>query len=203
MNFTAADLKFLRFALITFGAALLLGGGGVWAVNHFRGLADKENKIAQSKSVEAQSKLSRVSQEQQELTEKTLLYQDLVKRGYTAPEDRLDWVELLDRAQKMRKITDFQYEFAAQRAADDGLIPIGASGGGYDFNASQQKLSMKVLHEGDVWNFIDDVKRDAKAIVLVRSCTFTRLPPAPIDRGTGPYIGAECLLEWVTMRERT
>lgn len=203
MSFTATDLKFLRNALIAFFAALLFGGGSVWGANHFRTLAEKENKIAQGKSSEAQAKLSRVSQEQQELTEKTLLFQDLVKRGYTAAEDRLDWVELLDRAQKMRKITDFQYEFAAQRAVDDGLIPIGASGGGYDFNASQQRVSMKVLHEGDVWNFIDDVKREAKAFILVRSCTFTRLPPAPIDRGTGPYIGAECLLEWITIRERT
>ena len=203
MNFTAADLKFLRVALVVFFSALLIGGGSVWAANYFRVQADKENKIAQSKRVEAQNKLSRVSQEQQELTEKTLLFQNLVKLGYTAPEDRLDWVELLDRLQKTRKISDFQYEFSAQRAADTGLIPSGASAGGYDFNASQQRISMKVLHEGDIWGFIDDLKREARALIVVRNCSFERLPPAAVDRGTGPYISADCTLDWITLKERT
>jgi hypothetical protein len=203
MNFTAVDLKYLRAALVAFAVAISLGAGSVWAINHFRTLANKEHQIALRKSTEAQAKLARVSQEQQELTEKTLRFQELVKRGYTEPEDRLDWVELLDRAQKVRKISDFQYEFAAQRPADEGLIPLGASGGGYDFNASQQRLKVKVLHEGDVWNVVDDIKRSAKAFVLVRNCTFERLPPAAIDRGTGPYIGAECVLEWITLKERT
>ena len=203
MNFTALDLKYLRVALIMLGLALLIGGGSVWSANYLRVSAEKENKVAVSKRDEAKTKLARVSQEQQELTEKILLFQDLVKRGYTTPEDRLDWIEKLDRLQKIRKVSDFQYEFAPQQLVDSGLIPSGASAGGYDFVNSRQSLSMKVLHEGDVWNFINDVRNQAGALILVQSCTFARLPIPAIDRGTGPYLSAECVLDWITLRERT
>jgi hypothetical protein len=109
MNFTAADLKFLRVSLIALGLALLIGGASIWAATYVRKLAETENRTAIAKRNEAKSKLARVSQEQQELTEKILLFQDVVKRGYTTPEDRLDWIEKLDRLQKTRKIADFQY----------------------------------------------------------------------------------------------
>ena len=78
MNFTAQDMKYLRAALIGLGFAILIGGGGVWLVNYFRVSAEKENRAAIAKRTEAQSRLSRVSQEQQELTEKIRLFQSLV-----------------------------------------------------------------------------------------------------------------------------
>lgn len=203
MNFTASDLKYLRVALIGLGLAILIGAGSVWVTNYVRVLAEKDNKAALAKRVEAQNRLSRVSQEQQELTEKILLFQNLVKLGYTATEKRLDWIEQLDRLRKVRKITDFQYEFAAQQPVDNGLLPSGASAGGYDFLTSKQTIKMKVLHEGDVWNFINDVKAQARALIVVRSCTFERLPLAAVDRGTGPYLRADCVLDWITLKERT
>ncbi len=202
MNFTAADMKYLRVALIGLGLAILIGGGSVWIVNYFRVQAERDNRIALGKRTEAQNLLSRVSQEQQELTEKILLFQNLVKLGYTATEDRLDWIEQLDRLRKARKINDFQYEFAAQQPVDNALLPGGATAGGYDFLTSKQLMKMKVLHEDDVWNFINDIKTQARALVVVRSCTFERLPLATVDRGTGPYLSAECVLEWITLKER-
>ena len=123
--------------------------------------------------------------------------------GITTTENRLDWIEQLDRLRKVRKITDFQYEFVAQQPVDAGLLPSGAIAGGYDFLTSKQIMKMKVLHEGDVWNFINDIKAQAGALLIVRSCSFDRLPLAAVDRGTGPYLSAECTLEWITMKERT
>ena len=202
MNFTAVDLKYLRVSLIALGLALLIGGASVWAATYFRALAEKENRTAIAKRDEARSKLARVSQEQQELTEKILLFQELVKRGYTAPEDRLEWIEKLDRLQKTRRLSDFQYEFSAQQPADKDLIPSGASAGGYDFVNSKQRMSMKVLHEGDVWNFISDVRKQAGALVIIDSCIFERLPLPAVDRGTGPYLSADCGLNWITLKER-
>ena len=203
MNFTVQDMKYLRAALIALALALLVGGGGVWVVNYFRVSAEKENRTAIAKRIEAQTRLSRVSQEQQELTEKILLFQNLVKRGHTATEDRLDWIEQLDRLHKARKITDFQYEFSAQQPADNGLVPSGPIAGGYEFRTSKQRMTMKVLHEADVWNFVSDITAQARALIVLRSCTIERLPPAAVDRGTGPYLRADCMLEWITLKERT
>ena len=203
MNFTAQDMKYLRATLIGLGLAILIGGGGVWAVNYFRLAAEKDSRAAIAKQAEAQNRLSRVSQEQQELTEKIRLFQNLVARGYTTAEDRLDWIEQLDRLHKARKITDFQYEFSAQQPVDDGLVPSGPSAGGYEFRTSKQRMTMKVLHEADVWNFINDITTQARALIVVRNCAIERLPLAAIDRGTGPYLSAVCELEWITLKERT
>ena len=174
----------------------------VWVANYFRVLAEKENRAAVAKRVEAQNRLARVSQEQQELTEKILLFQNLVKLGYTATEDRLDWIEQLDRLHKVRKIADFQYEFSAQQPVDVGLVPSGAIAGGYEFRSSKQHMTMKVLHEADVWNFINDITTQVRALIVVRSCAIERLPLAAVDRGTGPYLSADCVLEWITLKER-
>ena len=203
MNFTILDLKYLRGALIGLGFAILVGGGGVWVINYFRVSAEKENRTAIAKRTEAQNRLSRVSQEQQELTEKIALFQNIVARGYTAAEDRLDWIEQLDRLHTVRKITDFQYEFSAQQPLDTSLVPSGPIAAGYEFRSSKQRMTMKVLHEADVWNFINDISTQARALIVVRSCAIERLPLAAIDRGTGPYLAADCVLEWITLKERT
>ena len=60
---------------------------------------------------------------------------------------------------------------------------------------------MNVLHEGDVRNFINEIKRQVSALVIVQSCNFVRLPVPAVDTGTGPYLSANCVLDWITLKE--
>ncbi len=202
MTLDSHDRKVLRWNMIGFGLALLISVAIVWLAATLLQTAEKENKTALVKRAEAKAKLGRASQDEAELTEKILKFQRLVTLGYTQIENRLDWVEQLERLRKKWRLSDFQYEFSAQEPLDASVLPGGSQSGGFDFLTSKQKVGMKVMHEGEVWSFLNDLKSEARALVVVRSCTFDRLPPAMTDRGGGPYLGAECLLDWITLRER-
>ena len=61
------------------------------------------------------------------------------------------------------------------------------------------KLQMKLLHEGDLLNFINDVRREAKAYVRVRNCTVTRTTRSGSPTGETALLNADCQLDWITI----
>jgi hypothetical protein len=51
--------------------------------------------------------------------------------------------------------------------------------------------------------FLDDLQRQLKTHVMVRSCNVQRLDRGGVDRpGAGPRLRAECYVDLVTIRDR-
>lgn len=182
-------------------AALLVAVGGVAIVLSQqmlqKGRAEQTKATADREA--AQNRLARTTDEEREIREKLVDYQKLRSRGLIGEERRADWVERIAEIKSARKLFDVKYTIEPQRPAD---YPGLAVAGDVEFLASQMKVVLALLHEEDLFRFIEDLRGALSSHVLVRSCTVSRLEGAAADRGVGPRLRADCTIDLVTIRDR-
>jgi hypothetical protein len=182
-------------------AALLVAVGGIAIVLSQQMLQQgraEQAKVAADREI-AQNRLARTTDEEREIREKLVDYQKLRSRGLIGEERRADWVERIAQIKSARKLFDLKYTIEPQRPAD---YPGLAAAGEVAFLASQMKVDLALLHEEDLFRFIDDLRGALSSHVVVRSCTVSRLDRPATDRGVGPRLRADCTIDLVTIRDR-
>jgi hypothetical protein len=183
-------------------AAFLLLGGGIatlMATDSFVTMMRLDRQAAAAERRTAQDKLSRATEEEREIRDKIVDYRRLLERGVIGDEQRLDWVETIGQIKANRKVFDVKYAISPQKALDLPGV-VGASD--VEFRVSELKLDMQLLHEEDLLRVVEDLRRQLKSHVMVRSCRVERLPGASAERGAGPRLRADCVLDLVTIRDK-
>lgn len=208
MNFSQQDFKKIQWAVLLLISCLLIAGLATWLAINQQKIAKQEHTDRTHAEKSMAANLARARNEEQELREKINRFELLKQRGIIGNEQRLDWVELINQIKNDHHVAKLDYEFAPQRKADTTLVPEGADVGGLSLMASQMKLSLALLHEGELINVLDAIHRQAPAWVSLRACQISRhqLLPEPGSkpnepRSTNATIKAECTLEWVTMKQ--
>lgn len=200
-TFTKDDFRRIRLSLAAAAVMVAAGGAIVYASMQLNQAEKKSKAAAQAKRLDSQGKLARARDEELEIKKKIARYNELSARGIFGEERRLDWVEQIRTIKNERKLFDIQYEIAPQQTIDAATLP-GASAS-YDFLSSTMQMRMKLLHEDDLLNFLDDLRAAAQAYIRVRRCDVERLPKATGEiRGLPPLLAADCTIEWITVRER-
>ena len=197
MKFTTRDFAKLQWPLT--GALILLGIAGLlaWWSQLEAQKAGHERDAAFNSNTEIEQRLRQVRTEEQELKERAQIFQQMQNSGIAGAEKRLDWVEMLRQIQLEMRLPGMTYEFGAQ-------IPLETvNGPSYAYFASPMHLKLRLLHEEDLLNFLARVQKEAKALILVRSCKLSPPPRSGENREALPQLGAECELQWVTVRRST
>lgn len=202
MTSNSSDLGRLKWAIALLIILSAIGAAAVWTTLQMQKAGEKAHKESTAARNDVRSKLARARDEQAELHDKIGRFKALQDRGFIGAEQRLDWVETLARIKVARRIHRLEYDFAPQRPADAAILPGGAGAGGFDFMASQMRLNAQFLHEGELLGLIDEIRSSVRALIQLRSCTLERIPVSPGDRGNPAQIKAECVLEWITLREK-
>jgi hypothetical protein len=201
MKFDVEDLKQIQWAIAALVVMALVGIGSVWTTQQMAISAERDVRQATAARNDIQSKLSRAREEEQELREKINRFQALKAQGFIGPEKRLDWIETIARIKTARRIFKLDYELAPQRPVDASMLPGGASAGGFELMASQMKLQLQLLHEGELLTFLAELRKSVEALIQVRSCSIDRMPPSKVDRSNNAQLRVDCTLEWITLRE--
>jgi tRNA A37 N6-isopentenylltransferase MiaA len=200
-TFSKDDFRRIRLSLAAAAVMIVVGGAIVYASVQLRQAEVRNKAAAQAKRMDSQGKLARARDEEQEVKKKIARFNELSGRGIFGEEMRLDWVEEIRRIKDARKLFDIQYEIAPQQPIDGATLP--GSSANFEFLSSTMQMRMKLLHEEDLLNFLSDLRATAKAYIRVRRCDVERLPKATGDgRGVPPQLGADCTVEWITLRER-
>ena len=203
MKLVATDFAKLKWSLLVAVVMLAIGGAAVYFAIDASTRATHDRQIAQTERDSADGKLRRVRQEEDDIKQKSVIFNTLRQRGAIGEEQRLEWVELLKAIRLDRQLLELQYEIAPQRPLDMLTTQAGAQpdGGGYGFFASAMKVQLKLLHEEDLTRLLADLQARASALIFVRSCDVSRLPNDASQAGVQPKLAADCLLDWVTLRE--
>lgn len=194
MKFERGDFSRIQVSLIASLVMIAAGLALAWFADTRAKSAAREMAAATAKRAEFDQKLKQVRQEESEIKAKSALYSNWSARGIIGNEQRLDWVEMIRDIKTARKLLDVQYEFAPQQALSQ------FASGGYTFQSSTMRLQMKLLHEGDLLGFINDLRDQAKAYVRVRSCNVTRTQRSATGTAEAALLQAECTLDWVTIQ---
>lgn len=194
MKLSTSDLRRVQLSLAAALLMMAIGAAGAYLAADSARSARLEVAAAQRDRNEIDGRLKRVRSEESEIKQKSSLFNALAARGVIGEEQRLDWDELLKAIAERRRLFDLQYEIAPQHPLD-----ADAAGGAFAFYVSPMTLRLKLLHEEDLTRLLDDLRRQASALIQVKRCAVSRLP----DAGAGEHraqLQADCQIDWITLR---
>jgi hypothetical protein len=180
-------------------AALLLAGAAlVMLAEQSLANARASRDSARAARQQAQTRVEQVAEEEREIRQNLIRYQQMADRGMVGQENRLDLIEAIARIKTERRLFEIKYSIEPQKPLD---YPGVVSAGRLDLAASRIKLDMLLLHEEDLLSFLADLERAGKAHVSVRDCSVLRIDAAATAQATRPRLRAECLIDLIVLRE--
>ncbi|MGB0128318.1 MAG: hypothetical protein WBP72_11825, partial [Rhodocyclaceae bacterium] len=180
---------------------IALGAATVYFAHNKAEEARQELQIARGKLGEIRTKLTRTRDEEAEIKDKIASFDRLVEAGIIGGEQRLQWVEAIKAIRTARGLYALQYEISPQRPLESALAPGPVSG--YDFLSSRMRLRMDLLHEEDLFSFLDDLRGTVRAYVRPESCSMERLAAAPAEgHRMGAQLKTECAVDLITINVR-
>ena len=195
MKLGAADIPKLQIPLLVMVLMIAIGAGTILYSREQTKLAHAHLVTAQRNRNEIDAKLTRVRREETEIKQKSSVFNALQARGILGDEQRLEWVELLKEIRDKHRLLELRYEITPQHALEK------TPAGNFALFASTMKLELKLLHEEDLTRFLDDLRQQARALIQVKRCNVSRLPRSVSGNAPQAQLRAECLVDWVTMRE--
>lgn len=195
--FTRDEWK--KMALPLVAVLALAAGGAALIVSAGKLLARERQQLAAARDERKQSaeRLSRISEEEREVSEKLDVYRRLLELNILGPERRLEWADAMNRIRVQREL-DLRYRVERQRL----LVSAPGKPAPVDFYASTMKVELALLHEEDLVRFLADLRASANAYYSVQKCSLTRTGVAPGAANLSPRLRAECDIDLVTIIDR-
>ena len=198
-SFYRQQFPLIRWPLIALALSGVLGVTLVAYSKIMLSTRSDEKTEAETALADSKSKLAQAETDQQIIQAYSRKYAALRGQGFYGEEKRLDWIERINHVQQVRKLFPIIYEIAAQQAF---RVDASLSADDLELRGSKMRWQMNLLHEGDLFNFLDDLK--AKGLYTVDGCTIKRLESGALISGPlDPRLSAECSLYRVTLVERS
>jgi hypothetical protein len=191
-------MKKLAPALVFLVLLVACGAALIWYAE--RSLKSAQSGLAAARNDRTQNreKLSKISEEEREVKEKLEVYRRLRDVHVLGEERRLEWADAVARIRKQRELADVRYLVEPQKL----LVSLPGKPAGVDFFSSTMKLTMSLLHEGDLLSFLEDLRAAGNAYYVVQRCGMTRSGATGALTNLAPRVQAECTVDLVTIQDR-
>lgn len=194
-SFMKDDFPLIRKALIILIVSLLSSAALVGAGRAIHSKQQDGMNQTQAQRGDALNKRRQAETDKQEIQDYQPKFMNLRELGFVGEERRLDWMEYIQHIRENRKLLPITYEISAQQVFQvDPEVALGD----LELRGSKMKLQMDLLHEGDLLNFLDDLKH--KGFYTVQECKIKRAGAE--SEGTHLPLAAECVIYWLTLGER-
>ncbi len=198
MTFSQSDLPHLKWHLLIFLLVLGTGSAAVMLSESFVTQAQLSQQAAQRQLNEARGRLAAAQDDRANMATYALEYGTLLQRKIIGNEQRLDWIEGLEKIQQHKRVLDFKYAIAPQQSYTPAP-PLDS--GNFELKLSNMTLQFDLLHEGQLINFFNTLRTDINGWFLLDHCALERNATAP-ETGTAPQLKAECTGGWLTLKNR-
>lgn len=201
MTFSKSDFSLIKWSLFIFLSALVLGSTAIIASENFITRAQAEQRATQRQMNEARRQLATAGEDRENMKTYTLEYGSLLERNIIGSDQRLDWIEGMDKILKQNRVLDFKYAIAPQQI----YIPAPPlDGGNFELYLSSMTLQFNLLHEGQLINFFDTLRNDIKGWFIIDHCTLERgsLSSDPANFNSAAQLKADCTGGWLTLKNR-
>jgi hypothetical protein len=198
MSFSVQELRQLALPLL---ACLVLLGAGSGLITWTEGghaAAQRALTAARAERSQAKERLMRIAEEEREVKEKLEVYRRLKDIGILGEERRLEWADAMTRIRTERELPDLRYRVERQKA----LKTVPGKPADVEFYASTMHVTLALLHEGDLLNFLGDLRASGNAYYAVRSCSLGRTGQPAAISGLSPRLRAECEIDLITILDR-
>ena len=194
MKLSKSDWTLMQASVITLSLALIASVLLIYFSGQYAARAMKSWHSAQQQLRAAQTNLNEIAQQRDNIASYLRPYQHAQQAHLIGVEPRLDWLESLAKLQQQNVVTSFSYAIEPQKT----ITPQPAiDAGNFDVHVSDMKLQIELLHELQLLNFFDALRRQVPGWYQLDSCTLTRANPT--DAG----LKAECKGGWLTLQNRS
>jgi len=200
MKFSNTDFHLMRWSFAAISASILLSGVILYASIKYADYTQKDRRVAQSQMNDARKRLTMAREDRENLSDFSKEYDVLKANKIIGDDHRLDWMEGLEKLRNQNLVIDFRYNIAPQKI----YAPQPAvDGGNFDIHYSEMKLEFDLLHEGQLLNFFDALRRQIKGRYQLEGCSLQRVATGEESAtDTGVNIKAECSGGWITLKNR-
>ena len=199
MNFSADELKKLAAPLMMLLVMLAAGAALIWWVQREQRGAAQELAAAKNERAQADEKLTRIAEEEKEVSDKLAVYQRLKSLCILGEERRLEWADAMRRISTGRELLEPPaYTVGPRRTiAAQSAKPVNV-----EVFASTMKIGLVLLHEGDLLGFLRDLRESGNAYYSVRRCVIARTGAAATGATIIPRLRADCEIDLITIVDR-
>ncbi|WP_047540666.1 hypothetical protein [Methylotenera versatilis] len=198
MSISRQDWRKLRNPILGLGAALILIGLLISFADQYRqknalALQSQQNLLNQARQKYQSSGL-----EKETITQYLPIYNDLLASGFIGEERRIEWIENLRQIHAQHKLFSIDYSIGLQENYKPNFL---LNLGNFKLNRSVMKLSLDMLHEGDLLALLDGLQEQTTPFI-VRDCEITRPIGAVMNTKTiSANLKAVCEIDWLTLRD--
>ena len=149
------------------------------------------------------SKIDEANKNNQILVQHEDTFKKLKDNYVIGDENRLSWVEVVQKVADSRRIASVKYDIASQVLLDKKTLDKKYTG--IDVFKSVMSLEMKFIHEGDLFVMLNALREEAKGLVAVDKCDVELINKDINDGLIGQDVTdnmrAYCELSWYTLKK--
>ena len=198
MNFSPDELKKLAVPLVLLVALLAAGAALIWWTQREQRVATQLLAGARAERAQADQRLARIAEEEKEVNEKLEVYRRLKNLRILGEEQRLEWADAMTRIRRERELLDLRYNVGRQQL----LASVAAKPNTVDFYASTMNVGIALLHEGDLFTFLGELRGSGNAYYSVKQCSLTRTGAVATGTSLTPRLRADCAIDLITIIDR-
>ena len=196
MIYSRADLPHIKWSLLIFLSSLSVGGTAIVTSTYFVTYAQHEQQAAQHQLITMRSQFTNANEDSKNMKAYTFEYGELLRRNILGNDQRMDWIENLEKIRKQHRVLDFKYSIAPQRPYTS-LAPLDS--GNFEINMSDMTLQFDLLHENQLMDFFDSLRADISGWFIIDHCVLERSN----DSDATAQLKATCTGGWLTLKNRS
>ena len=196
MKISEIDWSVLRGALILLLVSVLVVAGALSGSFRFWAKHDLILKRANSTLSSTRGQFRSLDDEEDINATYLPRYAALEEQGVIGREQRLDWIDVLRQTARTVRLPKLEYTLEAQRPFDVGW-DLGV--GDYAVYASSMRLTLGLLHEGDLLSFFADLRKNTAGLFGVTACEMKRNGQTLSNQPLDSNVSAICELKFITI----
>ncbi len=198
MKLSKSDLELMRWNIVALCAAALIGGLIVYASEQHATTAQRDRRNAQSQLADARNRLNMAREDETNMHYYFAEHLALERQKIIGDEQRLDWMEGLEKIRQQNLVADFRYNIAPQK---NYVAQPPIDSGNFDIHYSEMKLQFDLLHEAQLLDFFEALRTNIKGWYQLEGCTLHRTGSGNEQTATA-RLKAECSGGWITVKNR-
>lgn len=198
MKLSASDFPLIRQSVLAVCASAIISAVILYSSGKYAESTQNDRRSAQTMLNDARNRLTTAHQDQQNMAIYADEYGALIEQKIIGDDQRLDWIEGLEKIRLKNLVTDFRYNIAPQKIYAS-QPPIDS--GNFDIRYSEMKLQFDLLHEAQLLNFFAALRTDIKGRYQPEGCTLQRTGDES-GQTAATQLKAECSGGWITLKNR-
>lgn len=186
------------FTIVLFSMIVAVTISGMYKAN-----ANDEHTLVSSEMSKWRDKIDEANRNNLILVQHEDTFKELQDDSIIGDENRLSWVEVVQKVADSRGIASVKYNIASQVLLDKNLL--NKKYRGIDVYKSVMSIEMNFIHEGDLFVMLNALRDEAKGLMTVDKCDVELINKdvndGIIGQDTTDNMRAFCEISWYTLKK--